>query len=395
VRLAIPLAGLLLAALPLTAQVPAASSTAKSWFRVKQVKLIDAHGFERPMPAFSLLIPADWQFKGDTLWGTVSGCNADMVRGVFQATSPDGKVVYEALPGFAWQYSDDPFSQRTLAASNQQMAAFGRKPCPVMPPLAAADLLRQSVLPKFRAGKRVVTIEAMPQFNQELAAQARQTEALWAKGGMPIRIRSDAARAWLQYDLGGQPVEEWVMAESTCSVQAMPSTAAMMGQAGPRQAGFYDCQALYTLALRAPQGQLQGKEKLFDLMRSTIRLEPEWSNRVAEATMKVAAIQQKGVMDRAEIVRKTNEDISRMIIDGHNERQRIQEQSVEEYDRQVIRGVQTYRNPSTGDTFELSNQYNHAWMNGGNEYILTDDPNFNPNSRFSGNWTSLEPVRPH
>jgi hypothetical protein len=388
------LAGLLLAAFPSTAQVQVAPASSKSWYRVKQVKLIDAHGFERPMPALSLLIPTDWKFQGDTLWGVVSGCNADMVRGTFQATSPDGRVAFEALPGFAWQYSDDAFGQRSLAAGNQQMAAFGRKPCPVMPPLPAADLLRQTVLSKFRSGKRVVAIEAMPEMNKELAEKARQTEALWAQGGMQIRIRSDAARARLQYDMGGQPIEEWLMVESTCTARSMPSTAALMGQAGPRQASFYDCQALMLLSMRAPHGQLQGKEKLFDLMRSTIRLEPAWSNRVAEAAMKVAAVQQKGAMDRAEIVRKTNEDISRMIIDGHNNRQRIQEQSTEQFDQQVIRGVQTYRNPSTGDTFELSKQYSHAWMNGSNEYILTDDPNFNPNSRFSGNWTTLEPVRP-
>jgi hypothetical protein len=34
---------------------------------------------------------------------------------------------------------------------------------------------------------------------------------------------------------------------------------------------------------------------------------------------------------------------------------------------QNIRGVQTFRNPATGGTMELSNQYDHARLNGSND----------------------------
>jgi len=43
---------------------------------------------------------------------------------------------------------------------------------------------------------------------------------------------------------------------------------------------------------------------------------------------------------------------------------------------------------------ELSLQYDHAWLNGANEYVMSDDPNFNPNAELSGSWSQLEPVRP-
>ena len=61
---------------------------------------------------------------------------------------------------------------------------------------------------------------------------------------------------------------------------------------------------------------------------------------------------------------------------------------------QNIRGVQTFRDPTTGGTMELSNQYGHAWLNGSNEYIMSDDPNFNPNGPLNGNWNQLQAVRP-
>jgi hypothetical protein len=52
--------------------------------------------------------------------------------------------------------------------------------------------------------------------------------------------------------------------------------------------------------------------------------------------------------------------------------------------------VQTFRDPSSGATFELSNQYDHAWLNGSNQYVMSDDPNFNPNGKINGNWNSLQ-----
>jgi hypothetical protein len=61
---------------------------------------------------------------------------------------------------------------------------------------------------------------------------------------------------------------------------------------------------------------------------------------------------------------------------------------------QNLRDVRTYRDPSTGQTMELSNQYDHAWLNGANQYIMSDDPNFNPNSALPGHWDQLQPVQP-
>jgi hypothetical protein len=123
-----------------------------SFFHMKLIKVQDQHGFERPIPAISMLIPTDWKYQGNILWGQVSGCTADMVRANFQATSGDGRLTMEAFPWFSWQWADDPMMQRSLAATNQQSMALGRKSCDVMPPMPAADLLRRVILPKYRPG---------------------------------------------------------------------------------------------------------------------------------------------------------------------------------------------------------------------------------------------------
>ena len=47
-----------------------------------------------------------------------------------------------------------------------------------------------------------------------------------------------------------------------------------------------------------------------------------------------------------------------------------------------------------GATFELSNPFDHARLNGTNQYVMSDDPTFHPNGNLSGNWTELQGVRP-
>ena len=62
---------------------------------------------------------------------------------------------------------------------------------------------------------------------------------------------------------------------------------------------------------------------------------------------------------------------------------------------QLIREVQTFRDPTTGRTFELSNKYDNAWHDPNSQYyVMSDDSNFNPNGKLDGNWTQLELVRP-
>jgi hypothetical protein len=73
--------------------------------------------------------------------------------------------------------------------------------------------------------------------------------------------------------------------------------------------------------------------------------------------------------------------------------QRVSDQGFRAVD-QNVRDVQSFRDPSTRHTFELSNQYGHAWLNGANEYVMSNDPNFNPNSQLPGNWNQLQPVPP-
>jgi len=61
------------------------AQTGANYYRLKKVQLIDQDGFERPMLAASMLLPADWQFQGQAVYGKDHGCS--MVQTSFHATA--------------------------------------------------------------------------------------------------------------------------------------------------------------------------------------------------------------------------------------------------------------------------------------------------------------------
>ncbi|WP_348262890.1 hypothetical protein P8935_24260 [Telmatobacter sp. DSM 110680] len=367
---------------PTAAQQPnAGSGSSAHYVLMKQVKIID-QGLGQGKPAYDLMIPKDWQFKGAVNVNEApGGCFGDWFSVFGDATSPDNSVEFQMAPQFTWQYMDDPAGQRQMQTQNQADAKFGMKPCPVRAPIKAEEFLRKDMVPKCtKACKNttVVSVEAFP----ELEEMARHQIGL-PPGGGPSDTRIDAARARIAFeDDKGQPEEGWMAAAIV--VHTMP---------GNGHGAAYDWHAVNVLFFRTPKGQLDANDKLFKMIASTIRPELEWqkwSNGVIaslyQEKQKQLAIQSQMIAQfRAHVADVINE-VTANSMAGANQAAFGQDQ--------IIRGVQTFRDPSTGSQYELSNLYDHAWLNGQNEYVMSDDANFNPNGNLNGNWTQLDTVRP-
>ena len=97
--------------------------------------------------------------------------------------------------------------------------------------------------------------------------------------------------------------------------------------------------------------------------------------------------------DRSAIVTKNAEDIRNIQRAGYENQQRSQDR-ISEMRSQTMRGVETYRDPTSGETVELSNQYGHAWVNNRGEYLLSDQEGFDPSVTFKEDWKPLEHVKP-
>ena len=372
---------------------PAPMASAKSstsgggnLYRMKLVRIVDQTSFERPITALSMLIPADWQFQGSLQYWQGPGCPANLVRLKFQATSPDGHTGIELFPGYFWMWADDPYAVNIMRTSNQKAAQFGGHPCDVMGALSPDAFLRQTVIPAVRRGAQVTGVEAMPEAAQQLQQQAAQAQQAAARSGMSVNIRAGVGRVRASYALNGQPEEERFTAIMTSTSVAGPN-------ARGGQTRYYLNSVDNVFGVLAPQGQLDAQEKMFQLILRTLRLDPEWQSRVSQEIAKLNNTDSNAAMAQSAIITKLGQDEAKIIKDTYQNTSNTQEHSRVAID-QAIRGVQSYRNPNTGETVELDNQYGKAWAGPNNQYILSDSPNFNPNQSEQGNWTQLQPVKP-
>jgi hypothetical protein len=376
--------------IPSTAQnrsTPAAPASGDGHtYRMKMVKIMDSQGYAQPLVSATLLVPVDWQAQGATAWNIKDKCNT--IQTTLQASGPDGRA-FEIFPQYNWSWADDPTFLRQSAA---QTAQFGARPCDVIPPMGAADYLKQN-LAKIRPNATLAGIEPAPKLMQILQDQARQAEQSAAQYRLQQKIRPDVIKARLKYNLNGKPVEEWIVVATVITGTLGPSYDVRTNRM--TQTYSYNCRA-NMVAERAPQGQLDSSEKLFELINSTFRADQAWLARVNNSAAAVQQIELKGVRDRSAIVTKNAEDIRKIQQQGYENQQRSQDQNAASFS-QTIRGVETYQNPGTGEKVELDSNYGHAWVSNTGEYLLSDQAGFDPNTNrvlSKESWTPLQHAKP-
>lgn len=350
------------------------------YFHMKAVQVIDKAGFAKPIPAMDLLIPAGWTFEGKVEWAN-RGCFDDFAAISFHMQSPDGKIIIEGYPSFTWQFVDNPSVQRYLIAENQQGMKVGLKPCPVIQPQPAANVLTKVIVPHLRPGKTIAAMETSADLDQFIK---NRTADVQGKEGQNAQLHADEARARLKYDADGAPVEEWISAVSMSQISPSGD-----GHGGRR----YDNKAIMIMSMRAPAGQLEANERLLAAVRGSIHLQPDWERQYLGMVNQLNTGQQQQRAARDEIIRQFQQQEIAAIQGVIANQQQGSNQAVHA-ESQYLRGVETYRDPSTGKQYELDNKYGNAWMNSnGSDVILSEDPNLNPSSVQQGSWTPMQHVQ--
>ena len=343
--------GWLIAAVALAIAAPAlaGAAAAPAYFRMKKVEVVDAHSFEKPLTAATLLIPTNWSLESKVARDPKNNCPATQVRAGFRASSPDGRIAVELFPGAYWNWSDDPAARQHLEQGRRVRAQYGTKDCDIGPPLAARDFLSKYFLPRVRPGARLLGADVDPEAAQGVSNQVRQAEEQIAKAGAQVRLRADTARLHIAYDQQGQSQEEWLsgitFARGTPGSRFNPST----GQMGP--ALSYACGAQRLFGLSAPAGQLEANEKLFRAIVGSLHVNPDWQARVqqlqrnvqaarqqdeanaARINAQTQAIVQKGELDRARIRAQTAQNNANIVLDTMQHRQQAQDRNFEMWTR--------------------------------------------------------------
>jgi hypothetical protein len=219
-------------------------------------------------------------------------------------------------------------------------------------------------------------VAPFPELNQIV----RRRLGLPPGNGNTGTTRTEAIRVRLAYRKDGKDMEDWL------------AVAVVVNSSSAGRGSFYDSHATSLVEFGAPKGKLDANDKLFQVIVSSIQPEPQWVSHSGGvvATMYQAQAQKMANINQA--ISQFNQHAAQ-VINGVTANA-ISGANVSAFHAdQDVRGVRTFRDPTTGKTQELSNQYGQAWQNGSGDYVMSNDPGFNPNEHLSGNWSELQPVR--
>ncbi len=213
------------------------------------------------------------------------------------------------------------------------------------------------------------------------------------------------------YDLNGQPVEEAFFGVYYISKQG--TDAVSLGQlsmaAGSLQQTNWGFRALQSM--RAPAGTLDKRMPMFCVIAKSIYVNPEWirltkaindkmmadfnqkmkqgwdqiraSQAIMEQTMRQQAAFQANFDKQEEAFRNSGGVDDSFLRDGGK-------RSASDHWDDLIRGVDTLNDPSTGGTTQLSNLGQYHFTDGFGNYRTSDDPNYTPEKAGEvGTWQQM------
>jgi len=328
---------------------------------VQEVQFIDREGFEKPLLAQTMMVPAGWRHQAVVKW-TRARCGTPFYLEM-QAQSADGMGVMLLSRGEVWSMTSGQLDDGCRHAN-----------------MSTAEQYLRDWVQRNRPGSRWMDYRIRPE--RSLPPQAQMNGA-----GMMVRRGRETGQALIGYTVNGQPVRECL----AVSVDLATSQMSMGGMMAQTLHG----ESKGVLAWRMPEGQLDFRK--FDVMWNTIVPGYEWSSRVRQGLNQIATDNIRTNAETAriygEIGMETLQHMAKRGEDARLSREQIQaawnagvasrdsaEDRMHRERIRAIRQVEHYSDPTrpTG-VAELPNNYRHAWGLRDGSYALTDDPNFNPN----------------
>jgi hypothetical protein len=151
---------------------------------------------------------------------------------------------------------------------------------------------------------------------------------------------------------------------------------------------------VHTLVLRALAAEAEAFAQWAPVIMRSARANVEWlvgvTRMTAERTRQ-ALHSQLQIFQRMQEFSRTLSEVDDMIVDSYCRRSAAMDRVFED-SGQAVRGVETSVAPGLDfPPVELPLGYDRVWTDG-NEYLLTNDPRFDPNELDPQRWTPMEPV---
>jgi len=323
------------------------------------------------MEAFTMLIPVGWQVRGGIIWPMRAAAPAAVD---FTLYNPDGVEQIQFFPHPHFGYTSDPMTQMSIPMGGQYLQSE------FFPPMPAGQAFQQLLLPRLRSGAQNLQITSI-QPDQEVAQAAAKD--LPAPSMPNQQFSVDGIRAQVRFTDNDQPISE------EFSVGVVYHRIVQGGFMGYVETVFWYTSVL--MATRCRPGEEGQWAPVFKQMIDSFKTNPQFLGQVQRISQQltagaVAQINQAG--QAAIRIGKTLSETSDIIWQGYQERSARMDHVHENFS-QAIRGTEYWQDPYSGRPVEMPYGYNQAWCNPLGEYILSDDPLYDPNVGSTGNWTRM------
>jgi hypothetical protein len=308
----------------------------------------------------SLLVPEGWTLTGGFYWMPTFALQVNFLA---QVTDPVTGASVFMLPvqQFVWA-----MQQAVPMAPGTNWLGSVLYP----PPRDAFEFVRLFYLPgplQHLAHARVVQVEDLPKY----------AEAVWRTLGDRRGVRVTRLRH--AYEWGGRAWEEDVYVTLVCDP---PGAITMWWGEG--------------YAMRAPAGELDRMRPILSVPVRSVRFSLDW-----EATRDyVRDLFRKNVNDTiirtaqwGHLVRQYREELSQAHRQVWAERQAAQDRQSFAL-REVLGGIETFKNPFDSHTVEVPAGYQQQWVNPQGQVILSNNPMYDPRPGSNVDWRNMERYKP-
>jgi hypothetical protein len=148
----------------------------------------------------------------------------------------------------------------------------------------------------------------------------------------------------------------------------------------------------YIFSCKAEKGKLEKNTKIFQTMTSSFTINPVWYAKYSNVIEYMAQQQIRQIRSIGEFSRmlsQMSDQMSAQNLQQYEARGDMYDRVSQKFSDNML-GIDRYFDPFEGREVELPSGYNYAWSNNNGEYIVSDNPNFNPNVGSNLHWESLK-----
>ncbi|MEA2562384.1 MAG: hypothetical protein QOH06_3888 [Acidobacteriota bacterium] len=307
----------------------------------------------------SVLVPEGWTLAGGFYWLPLFSQQADLL---IQVTDPSTGASVFTLPSQQYVWTTQP---SMLPIGSNWLGSV------LLPPARDAfEFVRAIYLSgplQHLGGARVVHVEDVPKAAAEISRTAGPQRA--------VRV----TRVRHAYEWGGRGWEEEVTINL---VYDRPSD--LMFWWG------------YGTAMRAPAGELDRMRPVLSVPLQSLRYTLDWEAAL-EFARKLFRQYAEGTVDRAgrlgDLWRQHSAEIREIHRATWEERQASQDRKSFAL-REVLGGIETYKNPYDSHTVEVPAGYDYQWVKRDGTVFQTSNPQDNPGHGSNEEWQLMDRYRP-